>query len=203
MNRHFYAFCALLVTILAVVPHTSIAQGTLLGRCEGCEAVFEYGDGELAPADTLPDFGTTDRQLLLRGTIYESDGETPAEGVILYVYHTNAEGEYATRGDETGWARRHGYIRGWVKTAADGRYAFYTGMPGSYSSTPAHVHPIVLEPDGRYYWLTSWFFEGDPNLESGHDDARGGSGIVDPHEEDGMLVADRDIILGRNVPGYE
>ncbi|MBD3617371.1 MAG: intradiol ring-cleavage dioxygenase [Gracilimonas sp.] len=183
------------------------AQGTLIGICEGCEAVFEYGDRELTATDTLPGFHENEPKIKISGTIYEQDGKTPAEGVILYVYHTNREGEYATRGDETGWARRHGYIRAWLKTGAKGRYTFYTYKPGSYSRNPAHIHPIILEPNGRYYWLGSYLFEDDPNLsrrQLDQQNPRGGSnGILKLQKENDLLVGKRDIILGRNVEGYK
>jgi len=170
--------------------------------CEGCEAVFEFGGRSLTPVDTLPGFGQADKKLKVRGTIYLRDGTTPAAGVILYVYHTNAEGIYPTRGDETGWGRRHGYIRGWVRTEADGRYTFYTQKPGSYSRNPAHIHSTILEPDGTYYYIAEYLFEGDPNLKNGWGD-RGGSGLIKLRKEDKLMVAERDIILGLNVPGYE
>lgn len=90
------------------------------GPCEGCEAVFEHGDRTLSSVDTLPDFNSEGPKLKVTGTIYQKDGKTPAEGVILYIYHTDQTGRYATRGGETGWARRHGYIRGWIKTGKAG-----------------------------------------------------------------------------------
>lgn len=182
----------------------------LVGRpCEGCEAIFEYEGRELSPVDTLPDFHQEGSKVKLTGAIYEPDGKTPAEGVILYVYHTNQEGIYPTRGGEKGWARRHGYIRGWIQTGSDGRYAFYTLKPGAYPerTEPAHIHSTILEPDGKYYWLGSYFFEGDPLLtvrEKAPEAPRGGSpGVTTLREEEGMLVGKRDFVLGRNIPGYE
>ena len=186
------------------VPGVLFAQGTLVGGpCEGCEAVFEWAGRTLAPADTLPGFEQAAQQLVVRGTIYEPDGLTPAEDVVLYIYHTDEQGAYATRGDETGWGRRHGYLRGWIKTDADGRYAFYTQKPGRYGSNPAHLHPIILEPDGRYYYIDAYLFEGDPYLDHHDGDERGGSGVVALRHEGGRLVVERDVILGLNVPGYE
>lgn len=179
------------------------------GPCEGCEAVLEYGDRALSSVDTLPDFHEQGTRIKVEGTIYQPDGTTPAEDVILYVYHTNQEGIYATRGDETGWGKRHGYIRGWMKTGKDGKYAFYTLKPGVYPnrSAPAHIHPTILEPNGKYYWLGSYHFEGDPLLGAEEKDPaspRGGSsGLLELKEKGGILVGKRDFILGRNVPGYE
>lgn len=177
------------------------------GPCEGCEAVFEYGDRALTSTATLPDYNSPGPKLKLTGTIYKKDGRTPAPNVILYIYHTNQEGIYETRRDETGWARRHGYIRGWIKTDMTGKYTFYTLKPGSYPdrSLPAHIHGTVLEPNGYYYWVDEWHFKGDSLLkmeEESEDSAYGGSGIVELKQEEDLLVAYRDIILGKNVPGY-
>ena len=194
---------AALVLLSCRSPDLANAQRTLVGGpCEGCEAVFEFGDRELVPVDTLPGFEDADDKLKVTGTIFQPDGRTPAEGVILYIYHTNEVGVYETRGDETGWGRRHGFIRGWIETGADGRYTFYTRAPGSYASNPAHIHPLILEPDGRYYYISEYLFRGAPNLQNEESDGRGGPGVVALTEEDGVLVAKRDIVLGLGVPGY-
>lgn len=177
------------------------------GRCEGCEAVLEYGDRKLNAVDTLPEYESAADKLKLTGTIYQSDGKTPAEGVVIYIHHTNAEGIYPTRGDEEGWAERHGYLRGWAKTGRDGKFTFYTQVPGQYPSrnTPAHIHPFILEPDGKYYWLETYFFEGDELLKDEHisSNPRGGtSGVVELTKQNGMKVINRDFVLGENIPGY-
>lgn len=196
----------LIIVFAVLISNSSKSQGTLIGgRCEGCEAVFEFGDKDLKPKDTLPDFDTKGQKIKLQGVIYKNDGITPAEGVILYVYHTDEEGVYPTKGGEQGWARRHGYIRGWIKTGADGRYTIYTQKPGSYSDGPAHVHATILEPDGRYYWISSYLFEGDPNISDeilNYEGDRGGNGIIRLETGNDMLTGSRDIILGKEVTGY-
>lgn len=177
------------------------------GPCEGCEAVFEYGDRNLNSVDTLPDFNNEGTKIKITGTIYRNDGKTPAEDVILYIYHTDINGIYEKKGDETGWGLRHGYNRGWIKTNKDGKYAFYTIKPGSYpqSNNPAHIHPIILEPDGKYYWIEEFHFEGDPFLterQINPSSPRGSNGNLELIMKDGILTGTRDIILGKNVPGY-
>lgn len=199
-------YCILLLLSTLIYVHSCWAQGLLVdGPCEGCEAVFEYGSRTLTPVDTLPGFDANAPSIKLTGTIFKQDGKTPAAGVILYIYHTNREGVYPTRGGEKGWARRHGYIRGWIRTGADGKYTFYTFKPGSYSSNPAHIHPIILEPDGRYYYIDEYRFKGDAqitNIEP-YIDNRGGSGIVELVDAGNLWIARRDIVLGQNVDGYE
>ncbi|WP_299707844.1 intradiol ring-cleavage dioxygenase [uncultured Pontibacter sp.] len=179
------------------------------GPCEGCEAIHEYGDKILSPVDTLPNFGKagTDK-IKVTGIVYQQDGKTPAEGVILYIYHTDETGIYPKKGDEHGWAKRHGYLRGWVMTGSDGRYTFYTLRPGTYPTRtePAHIHATVKEPGKNEYYLDDYLFEGDPLLTQKVRTSRpmrGGSGIVTLKEKDGLLVAERDIVLGQNIPSYD
>ncbi len=179
------------------------------GPCEGCEAIFEYGTKGLAPVDTLPGFVEASQKLRISGTVYQPDGITPAENVVLYIYQTDESGYYATKGDERGWGRRHGYIRGWIKTGADGRYAFFTQKPGIYPNRtePAHIHLTLLEPDGKYYYLEDYHFEGDPLLQAKgppKENPRGGAtGIIPLLKAGDILTGKRDIILGKNIPDYE
>ncbi|MEZ4686656.1 MAG: intradiol ring-cleavage dioxygenase [Bacteroidia bacterium] len=177
------------------------------GPCEGCEALFECGNRALNMVDTLPGFFENEPRITLEGTVYQPDGKTPAEGVIIYIYHTNRDGIYPTRGGEQDWGRRHGYIRGWAKTGKDGRYAFFSFRPGAYPgrNIPEHIHITVKEPDTVPYYLEDFFFDDDPLLSASQRASlrgRGGSGIVKLEAEGGLLHAKRDLVLGRNVEGY-
>ena len=178
------------------------------GPCEGCEAVFEYGGKKLTTTDTLPGFYEDGTKIKVEGTIFQNDGKTPAENVIMYMYHTNQEGIYAPRKNAKGWEKKHGYHRGWIKTDENGNYSFYTIKPASYPNRtePAHIHLIILEPNGRYYWIEGCHFEGDSLLteeEIKPDSPRGGTtGLLTLKNEGKLLVGTRDIILGRNIPGY-
>src|SRR5687768_3209840 len=68
----------------------------VVGPCEGCEAIFEstVPFEQLNERDTLSDFSEKGKKILLRGTVYQADGKTPANGVVLYVYHTDETGRY-------------------------------------------------------------------------------------------------------------
>ena len=178
------------------------------GRCDECKAVFEYGSKQLSWIDTLPDYNDSGPKMEVSGTIYQRDGKTPASGVILYIYHTNQEGIYPTKGNETGWDKRHGYIRGWIKTDATGKYKFYTLRPGAYPGreNPEHIHATIKEPNVSSYWIDEYLFDDDPILTKKERDAqqrRGGNGIIKlTKDSKGILIAHRDIILGQNVSGY-
>lgn len=178
------------------------------GRCEGCEAIYEcpVPFSALNETDTLPDFSQNGPKLVLNGTIYQHDGKTPAPGVILYIYHTDQSGRYPTRGGEKGWDKRHGYLRGWVRTNEKGEYRFYTLRPGAYpeGGAPAHIHATLKEKGKTAYWIDEYLFAGDPNLPaaSQRTKPKGGDGVLQLKEQNGVLTATRDIILGLNIEDY-
>lgn len=177
------------------------------GPCQDCEALFDFGNRMLKSIDTLPGFQTSNPKLKLSGTVYQKDAKTPANGIIIYIYHTDRNGIYKPESNAKGWAKRHGYHRGWTKTDKDGNYTFYTFRPAAYPNheEPEHIHITIKEPDSNPYYLDSVFFEDDPLLtadKKGKLKNRGGSGLVSPAESNGILMINRDIILGENIPDY-
>jgi protocatechuate 3,4-dioxygenase beta subunit len=179
------------------------------GGCEGCAGVYEspIAFEKLNAIDTLPDFNEAGPKIRISGVVYQNDGKTPAANVVMYVYHTDQNGNYSTRGNASGWGKRHGYIRGWIRTGADGSYVLYTLVPASYpnSSNPKHIHPTIKEPGKTEYWIDEFLFDNDPLLpasEKTRSSAVGGSGLLKPVMKDGMLQATRDIVLGLNVKDY-
>jgi protocatechuate 3,4-dioxygenase, beta subunit len=184
------------------------------GTCEGCEAIYEcpVKFDQLNEVDTLPGFNEAGPKIEISGIIYKRDGKTPAPDVILYVYHTDQKGLYATKGDDPdsyreGWGKRHGYIRGWIKTDKNGFYKFYTLVPASYpdSKNPKHIHPTIKEPGFNEYWIDEFVFDDDPLLpqtERSRSKPVGGNGVLKTYRKDGMLFASRNIILGLNVKDY-
>lgn len=189
---------------------TGTSKNTFVGGgCEGCEAVFEspVPFDQLNETDTLPGFNEHGQRLLVEGIIYKRDGKTPAPGVVLYVYHTGTNGLYESRNGDSGWAKRHGYHRGWVKTNERGEFRFYTIKPAPYPDAriPAHIHPTVKEPVLNEYYIDEFVFDDDPLLVKSERDKmenRGGNGILKTTMVNGMLVAKRNIILGLNIPHY-
>jgi protocatechuate 3,4-dioxygenase beta subunit len=177
------------------------------GPCEGCEAIFEYGNQKLSSRDTLPDFEKNEPKIKLMGIVFEKDGRTPASNVILYIYQTDRDGIYPAKGNETGWGKRHGYIRGWVQTGETGKYEFLTFRPSAYpgGTEPEHIHITVKESNKNEYSIDEFVFDDDPALtqkERSELENRGGSGIAKPIFKDGILTVHRDIILGLNIPNY-
>ncbi|MDH4057659.1 MAG: intradiol ring-cleavage dioxygenase [Cyclobacteriaceae bacterium] len=175
--------------------------------CEDCEMMFEGMPQNLLWQTTISGSDEPGEPLIIRGTIFKPDGKTPAPDVILYVYHTNSKGKYSPTPKQTD-AKRHGHLRGWIKTDAQGRYEFKTIRPGSYPfrKDPQHIHPIVKESNTSVYWIDEFLFDDDPLLteeQKVRHQKRGGSGIITlTKDANGVWIGRRDIILGLNVPGY-
>lgn len=137
----------------------------------------------------------------IEGRVMQADGRTPAAGVVIYAHQTNAEGLYANGTDESEWSRRNGRLRGWVKTDAEGRYAFDTIKPAPYPdrTMPAHVHLMIGEPGRRPYYIDDIVFDGEFGVTPAYrkrQQLRGGSGIVSlKRGPDGRWIARRDIVL--------
>jgi protocatechuate 3,4-dioxygenase beta subunit len=172
-----------------------------LYQCEGCEAALERDPMTLSSSARIGPGVDRGEPLRLTGTVYRPDGRTPAPGVVLYAYQTNAEGRYANGSPGTEPSRRHGRLRGWLKTGPDGRYRFDTIKPAPYpnDTLPAHVHFTVLEPGRRPYWIDDLVFAGEFGVTDAYRKAltnKGGDGVVTLRRDpDGALVARRDIVL--------
>ena len=181
--------------------------GRVGGYCEGCEAAHMGRPRELASSVRIAPEGEPGEPLEMRGRVLRLDGRTPAPGVVLYLYHTDAKGIYPPAPGAEGFVRRHGRLRGWVKTDARGEYAFRTIRPAAYPSReePAHIHVIVSEPGLNEYYIDDYVFDDDPLLtpaRRGRLRQQGGSGVVNLVKKDGVWRGARDIVLGLNVGGY-
>ena len=179
------------------------------GPCEDCDAIFDYIalNKTLNSIDTLQGFEKKSPKLKITGLVLKSDGITPAENVILYVYHTNQKGIYEPNTNANGWEQRHGKYRSWMKTDKDGKYTFYTFRPAAYPNgrEAEHIHLYIKEPDKNVYYVDNYVFSDDPMLKEDEKNKlknRGGSGIVTFEKNGGILTANRDIILGLNIPNY-
>jgi protocatechuate 3,4-dioxygenase beta subunit len=139
-----------------------------------------------------------DAPVIISGTVFQSDGKTPAPNVLIYFYHTDSDGYYGKGNGEI----RHGHFRGWMLTGASGKYEFSTIKPAPYPSRTqaAHVHMTLTAKNFREDWVDSILFEGDKFIseqERNQAGKRGGFNPIVKLEKgtDGILRATRDIQL--------
>jgi len=201
MRRRGY----LIVTFL-FASTCALAREPVIGPCEGCEAVFEGAPANPSTKSRIAPKGEPGEPLVLTGVVTGGDGK-PRAGVIVYAYHTNAQGIYPGRDDAKTASERHGQLRGWALTDANGRYAFETIRPAAYprNTIPQHIHMHVIEPGCATYYIDEVLFTDDPLLDRNkvNEEKRGGSGIVTPtRDAAGVWHITRDIRLGLNIPGY-
>lgn len=102
--------------------------------------------------------GELGESLRIAGRIFQPDGK-PAEGVVLFIFHTDATGYYNEKDDAS-----HPRLKGWMKTGADGRYEFRTIKPAPYPhrTTPAHIHAHLYGPQYSERSIDDYWFAGDP-----------------------------------------
>lgn len=172
-------------------------EAVIGGPCEGCDWVFDGQPDTLRSFARIAPENEPGAPMVIEGTVTTMRG-APAQGVIIYAYHTDQAGIYPHA------ANRHGRLRGWALTDAKGRYRFDTIRPGAYPSrnVAEHVHMHVIEPGIGTYYIENLEFADDPLNSKRSREKRGGNGFVLPARRDDVWQARRDIILGRNIPGY-
>jgi len=197
-----------LITAGFSIPGCSQPRQTdhVLGEaCEDCGLMYDGMPQSISWETKIAPAGEPGEPMVISGVIRKLDG-TPAPGIMLYVYHTDNTGHYSRT---NGQGNRHGHLRGWVKSDANGRYKFTSIRPASYPgrTDPAHIHPIIKEPNLTVYWIDEFLFDDDPKLTAtvrSKQEKRGGSGIIHLTKNDkDVWVGQRDIVLGLNVPGYK
>lgn len=193
----------LLILVLLCCGASRETEPVIGGPCEGCEFVFDGMPAQLDSSSRIAPPSEPGEPLIIEGTMRRGDGN-PVEGIIVYAYHTNASGIYPHG------STRHGSLRGWAMTDANGNYRFDTIRPGAYPgrTIPQHVHMHVIEPGRSTYYIDDILFDDDPLLTSGRRQSmlpgRGGEGLCHPEKDaEGVWYVRRDIVLGMNIPGYE
>ncbi|MBK8669257.1 MAG: intradiol ring-cleavage dioxygenase [Saprospiraceae bacterium] len=221
MKRHFYL--PLLIMVLTKLcscmgqnKHTPESQALIPkeklvgGGCDGCELMYVGMPSHISSTDTSAGWTEKGQKLLVSGTVYQLNGQTPAPNIIIYYWQTDNDGLYSSKQGVNKNALPHGHIRGWLKTDKNGKYTLYTVRPAPYPDDvlPAHIHFSIKEPDiDNEYYLDDINFDDDklllPYLKKYPQENRGGSGIVRVLHNDQIQIAERDIILGLNIPNYK
>jgi protocatechuate 3,4-dioxygenase beta subunit len=199
-------FISLLIftTIVSSAENSSIVGG----GCDGCELMYVNMPEEITSVSKSPAWETKGQKLLVTGKVFQIDGMTPAKNVIVYYWQTDDEGHYSNHELLDSKAKRHGYIRGWIKSDTQGNYSIYTIKPKAYPNRniPAHIHLSIKEPNIKNeYYVDNLEFDYDKLLTSDlrqKHQKRGGSGILRAFEKDDLIIAEHNIILGLNIPNY-
>jgi len=194
-------------------PNTITSQTTdtkklVGGGCDGCEIMYVGIPKNISSVDTSVGWTEKGQKLLVTGKVYKIDGKTPAPNIIIYYWQTDNNGFYAPRKGMDENAKRHGHIRGWVKTDEQGNYAIYTIRPTPYpnENIPAHIHTSIKEPNiENEYYIDEFVFDDDKILTGEKRkklENRGGSGILRLLNKGTLQIAEHNIILGLNIPNY-
>lgn len=98
-------------------------------------------------------------RILIEGTVFEPDCQTPIEGALIDVWQADAEGNYHSGANYR--------LRAQIVTDASGNYRIETIRPGHYLNAgafrPAHIHFTITRP-GFAPLTTQLYFAGDPYL---------------------------------------
>lgn len=178
------------------------------GPCDGCEIMYVDMPNAINSIDTSAAWYEKGQRLMINGTVKKLDGVTPAKDILIYYWHTDDRGYYSPSANQNERSKRHGHLRGWVKTDTNGKYFIYTIKPGAYpnDSIPSHIHVLVKEADvQKEYYIDDLVFNGDEYLTKKYTATmtnRGGSGILYPEIKDKIMVANHNITLGLNIPAY-
>ncbi len=176
--------------------------------CDGCELMYENIPllNNISSETSLIKIDEPGARLEIKGIVYKPDGKTPAGGVVLYIYHTDAHGLYSSAKDQV-HAKRHGHLRGWIKTNEQGQFKINSIRPAPYpnGNIPAHLHIFVKEPHKTLYYIDEVWFTDDPLVTSElkrKADKRGGNLIIPLTKEGNEWKGNLKITLGLNIPNY-
>ncbi|WP_082333715.1 hypothetical protein [Mangrovimonas sp. TPBH4] len=193
-------FCGLFMIGVAVSQNM---EETISEEYKKRSPIYDYTEASLNAVDTIPGYETQVEKLKITGTIYQSDGVTPAQDVIVFIYQPNEDGEYDNRKLND---KKYVYHRAWAKTDANGQYTFYTFVPGASYAANAfprrrglkHIHPIVMAPGDEAQKLDAFIFNDDPLLTNRCRkklEKNRFQGMLNLKKEGSLFVAHRDLVL--------
>jgi protocatechuate 3,4-dioxygenase, beta subunit len=118
--------------------------------------------GDVGSTSIIAEPSEPGEKLIVSGQVLAPDGVTPASGVIIYAYQTDATGQY--HNDANRIARLHG----WARTDGTGHFEFRTIRPAPYPklSIPAHIHFHAWGGGYPLQWTDELKFAGDPLLSA-------------------------------------
>lgn len=194
MQMRFAGVIAVLILAAAARAVPPNYPPTLSGGapCGSCNPPKELSWKTVIPPENEPG-----EPLIMTGKVFQPDGKTPAQGMVLWVYHTDRTGYYNEQDDAS-----HPRLNGWMKIGADGRYEFRTIRAGAYPhrTTPAHIHAHVYGPGYSERSIEDYWFKDDPRINDEElknaADNGGHPSIVElKRGSDGVWRGERDITV--------
>jgi len=169
--------------------------------------IYDYSETQLNNTDTIAGFEMAANKLKITGTIYQSDGVTPAKNVLLYIEQADENGDYQIKTKDN---KRYMNHRAWVKTDANGKYTFFTFVPGAAIDPITYprrrglkkIYPIIKESNKPEYNLDALLFDNDPQLTKScrkRLKRKGIDSILKPVKNSSSLEVVRDIVLEGDI----
>lgn len=169
-------------TFLAALPAIAAALSVRIGEAappQDLEFIRAWERAQLLRPRTLTSHariapvGEPGTPLVIDGRLFHRDGRSPAPGITVFAYHTDAQGLYDVRSNGAHSWR----LKGWALTDPDGRFEFKTIRPAPYPgrAVPAHVH-VGLEGPHLQRRSAGILFEGDPMISREERDASARAG---------------------------
>jgi hypothetical protein len=160
----------------AILPASAWARARQNGLC----MVSRDIPGRILREASIVDAGEPGQRLAVHGRVFAPDGITPAGGVVVYAYNTDAEGYYGANRTEL-----PPRIRGWMKTDGAGAFELRTVFPGHYPNMriPAHIHFTLWGGGYPLQWVDDLRFTGDTYLtreETSEDRDKGRFATIQP-----------------------
>jgi protocatechuate 3,4-dioxygenase beta subunit len=119
----------------------------------------------------------------------------PLEGVLVDVWHCDAEGVYS----DVAGAEGHDFLRGYQRTDADGRATITTIYPGWYSGRAVHIHfKVRTEPEAAsgFEFTSQLFFDEAVNEAVFAQGIYASKGSADvPNDADGIFQQSQGMTL--------
>jgi len=114
--------------------------------------------------------------LVVMGQVYAPDGQTPAPGVTVYAYNTDAAGYYGA--GHTDYPPR---LHGWMLTDASGHFELHTIRPGTDPNMrdPAQIHFVLWGGGYPVQSADPLQFTGDPLISDVVRETAGAKGMFD------------------------
>lgn len=162
--------------------------------------LYDYVEDQLSNTDSIADYASKPNPLKITGTVFLNDGITPAKNVILFINQADEHGNYELKTED---GKRYVYHRGWIKTGPDGKYTFYTFIPGKerYSKALKSIHLAIKDPQAKEQIGYDFVFDNDPRLSKScrkRLKKHGLDTILKPERSENILVAKKNIVLEKH-----